>query len=91
MWDTLKSLLESKKAMMAFLSMVVWVVGRLGLDLDADVLAGAVAPLWAYIFGQGIADHGKSVAQIQAADRQADRRATDQRPTMPLKAPAVPK
>jgi hypothetical protein len=87
MWNTLKSLLESKKAMMAFLSMVVWVVGRVGLDLDVDVLAGAVAPLWAYIFGQGIADHGKAVAEIQAANRPADRQPTDQRPTMPLKAP----
>lgn len=91
MWDTLKSLLESKKALMAFLSLVVWVVGRLGLDLDADVLAGAVAPLWAYIFGQGIADHGKSAAEIQAADRRADRLPTDQRPTMPLKPPTTPR
>lgn len=87
MWNTLRGLLESKKAMMAFISMAVWVVGRLGLDVDVDVLAGAVAPLWAYIFGQGIADHGKTRAQIESADPKANRLATDSQPTMSLKVP----
>ena len=51
---------------MAFISAVVWGIGKAGLDLDTEVLAGVVSPLWAYIFAQGVADHGKSKAEITA-------------------------
>lgn len=66
MWKTIKGLLASKKAMMAFLSALVWGIGKLGLDLDTEVLLPIVGPLWAYIFGQGIADLGKERAKIIA-------------------------
>ncbi len=65
MWKTAKGLLSSKKAMMAILSGAVWLIGKVGLELDTEELAGAVGPLWAYIFAQGIADHGKSKAEIE--------------------------
>ena len=81
MRSAIQGLLASKKAMMAFLSSFVWLVGRLGLDLDPDVLAGVVAPLWVYIFGQGFADLGKGredLAQsgLRAANSQPTRAVT---------------
>lgn len=59
MWTAAKGLLSSKKALMAFISAGVWALGKAGLDMDTETLAGIVSPLWVYIFGQGIADHGK--------------------------------
>lgn len=59
MWKAAKGLLSSKKALMAFVSAAVWLGGKVGLDLDTEELAGAVAPMWVYILGQGVADHGK--------------------------------
>ena len=66
MWKTIKDLLASKKAMMAFISALVWVVGKAGFNVDTEIMLGAVSPLWGYIFGQGIADHGKSKAEVEA-------------------------
>lgn len=60
----LKSLLTSKKFLVAVLACVVWLVGKLGVHLDNDALLGAVTPLWTYVLGQGIADHGKGTAKI---------------------------
>lgn len=63
----LKSLLTSKKFLVAALACIVWGVGKLGVHLDNDALLGAVTPLWAFVIGQGIADHGKEAAKIDAA------------------------
>jgi hypothetical protein len=71
MWKTAKSLLSSKKAMMAILSGTVWLVGKAGLELDTEELAGAVAPLWAYIFAQGLADYGKGKEQHKTEEKKA--------------------
>lgn len=69
MWNTVLELLASKKALMAVLSIVVWAVGKLGLELNAEELLPVVFPLWMYILGQGIADagKGKALAEIAAA------------------------
>jgi len=69
MWDTIKTMLKSKKFLAAAISAAVWAGGRLGLHLDNETLLGAVTPLWAYIVGQGIADHGKESALIAAAPK----------------------
>lgn len=66
MWQAIKEMLASKKALMAILSALVWVVGKAGLELDVDELLPVVAPLWAYVLGQAVADHGKSAAQLAA-------------------------
>jgi hypothetical protein len=60
MWTTVKDLLKSKKALVAIVAAVVWVAGRVGLHIDQSELLGAVAPLWTYVLGQGIADVGKA-------------------------------
>jgi hypothetical protein len=67
MWTTIKTMLESKKALTAAVSVVVWLGGKLGLHLNDATLLGAVTPLWAYILAQGVADHGKGAAQVTAA------------------------
>lgn len=63
----LKSLLTSKKFLVAVIACIVWIIGKLGVHLDNDALLGAVTPLWAFVIGQGIADHGKGAAKIDAA------------------------
>ena len=66
MWNTVKEILKSKKFLVAAVACGVWIAGRAGLDLDKEELLGAVTPLWAYVLGQGIADHGKEAAKLKA-------------------------
>lgn len=66
MWNTVKDLLKSKKALMALVALIVFVAGRFGLQLDKAELAGVVGPLWAYVIAQGVADKGKEAAKIEA-------------------------
>ena len=56
MKDMLKTLLTSKKFLVAVVACVVWLAGKFGASLSSEELLPAVAPLWAYILGQGIAD-----------------------------------
>lgn len=65
MWTTAKEMLTSKKFLAAAVAAIVWLGGKAGLDLNNEELLGAVTPLWAYIIGQGIADHGKGKAQFE--------------------------
>lgn len=66
MWKAIKGILRSKKALVAVLSGAIWVAGRFGLELDIGELLPVVAPLWAYVIGQGVADAGKEKALIEA-------------------------
>jgi hypothetical protein len=68
MWKTAKEMLKSKKFLAAAVSGIVWLVGKVGADLDSEELLGAVTPLWAYIIAQGAADFGKAKATAQTAD-----------------------
>jgi hypothetical protein len=67
MWNTIKEILKSKKALVAIVSVLVWATGKAGWNLDNDTLLGAVTPLWAFIIAQGVADHGKEAAKARAA------------------------
>ena len=67
MWNTIKSLLGSKKALMSVLAVVASVAALFGWDLPVDTVALIVSPLWLYVFGQSIADHGKEAALVGAA------------------------
>ena len=51
---------------MAFISAVTWLVAKAGFDMDTEILIGVVSPLWAYIFAQGVADHGKGKEEVKA-------------------------
>jgi hypothetical protein len=49
------------------LSALVWGLGKAGLSLTTEQLVPFVGPLWLYVFGQAIADFGKSAAEVNAA------------------------
>jgi hypothetical protein len=63
---TILEMLTSKKFLAAAISAIVYLAGRFGWHVDSTQLMPAVAPLWAYVLGQGLADQGKSAAQIVA-------------------------
>lgn len=64
--DALRSMLASKKWQTAVIGAIVAAAAKLGLQLDSETVALIVAPLVAYIIGQGISDHGKPAAEVQA-------------------------
>ncbi|HEU02560.1 hypothetical protein LCGC14_0678320 [marine sediment metagenome] len=66
MWKAIRGILSSKKAVVAAVSAAVWIAGRFGLELDVAELLPVVAPLWAYVIGQGVADAGKERAKVEA-------------------------
>lgn len=63
-WTALKGLSASKKFQAAVLAAIAWLIGKLGLHMDSADLVPYVAPLWLFIFGQGLADFGKSAALV---------------------------
>jgi len=63
MWDAIKAMAGSKKAIAALCGVVAGFAGRYGLDLDVEALAVIMAPIVAYILGQGWADAGKEAAK----------------------------
>jgi len=74
--DTIKNVVKalggvfsSKKMLAAIISGVVAVAARYGFDLDPELVGLVVAAFVAAIFGQGLADHGKEAARINAESR----------------------
>lgn len=72
LWTTLKALAASRKVMLAVISGLVYIGGRLGLHLDNETLLPIVSPLWGALFGTAVED----VAKHQAAGRVAVAAAT---------------
>lgn len=68
---TAASLLSSKKFVMAILSVIAFIAAKKGFDFDTAAAFTAISPMLAAIVGQGIADHGKSAAEINAASAAA--------------------
>ena len=66
MWQSIKDLLASKKAIAGIAGAVMILVRRLGLYIDSELVTQFVSLVIAYIVGQGIADHGKEGAKIEA-------------------------
>jgi hypothetical protein len=67
MQTALKDLIASKKFIVMLVTIAVAVASKLGLNLDPDMLTQIIALAGAFIVGQGIADHGKEAAKINAA------------------------
>lgn len=61
----IKEMLMSKKFLSALAGVISAAVGRLGLDLASDDLLTILAPLMAYIVGQGLSDQGKEAEKIK--------------------------
>ena len=64
MIETIKALATSKKFIASVAGVVVAAVAKIGLDLDTEAVATLLAPIIAYIIGQGWADNGKEAARI---------------------------
>jgi len=66
MKTALFELFASKKFLAALTAIVIYVAGRFGFNIDTAVLDRIYAALMVYIGAQGIADIGKSAAQVTA-------------------------
>jgi hypothetical protein len=62
MIDALKQMLASKKAIAAFTAAILTAAGQ-AIGMDSESINQLIAPIVAYILGQGIADFGKSASQ----------------------------
>lgn len=69
MKQTLTDLFTSKKFLAALTAIIVYVAGRFGFDVDTAILDRIFAAFLVYVGAQGIADNGKSSAQILSAVR----------------------
>ena len=65
MGKAIADLFRSKKALTAIAGVVVALAAKIGWEVSTDELMPILAPLMAYIVGQGIADHGKERAKIE--------------------------
>ena len=59
MLGALRVMLGSKKFIGAIAGMIVAAALKVGLELPSDAVAAVIAPVVAYILGQGVADLGK--------------------------------
>ena len=59
MWNMFAELLTSKKALAAISGVIIAGAARCGLNLPEDAVNQVLAPIVAYIIGQGMADWGK--------------------------------
>lgn len=66
MKKALLDLVTSKKFLTALTAIIVYVAGRSGFGVDTAVLDRIYAALLVYVGAQGIADNGKSAAQVAA-------------------------
>lgn len=64
--ESLKGLFTSKKFIAAVVAVLVAIGTRYGLNLDPETVGVIIAPIVAYIVGQGMADRGKEAAAINA-------------------------
>lgn len=83
MKQAIKDLFSSKKALVMMVALIVAIASKIGLHLDPDLVNQILALAGVYIVGQGIADHGKEAAKIDAASA-----ANDNAPTEASKAAA---
>jgi hypothetical protein len=64
-WNVFKQMAAQKKFQAAVLAGLAWAGGKFGLQLSTEDLVPLVGPLWLYVFGQGLADFGKSAKQLE--------------------------
>jgi len=65
--EVIKELFKSKKFVASLVGVIVVVVDKtVGLQLPEDTVTQVVALLAAYVVGQGLADHGKEKAKVEA-------------------------
>lgn len=67
MMAMLLSLLTSKKAIVSIVAVAAQIAGHWGLGIDQAAVTTAISPLYLYVVGQALADHGKGAAEVTAA------------------------
>ena len=67
MWDTIKGLLSSKKAVMTVLGVATGLIAKLGIDLPTEDLYAVVSPFLVYLGAQGLSDAGKGKAEVNGS------------------------
>ena len=67
--ETIKGLFASKKFTVALTATIVWAVSLLGFDVDTETIGAILSPLYAYVLGQGFADHGKPAMLAARGDK----------------------
>ncbi len=70
MGQMLRDLLSSKKFFVAMATVIAWIAARIGWHVDPTQLTEAMAPLISYVVAQGVADHGKTAAQLNLQSAQ---------------------
>jgi hypothetical protein len=66
MKTVLLDLFTSKKFLTALSAVIIWAGGRFGFDVDPETLDRIFMALLVYVGAQGVADAGKSAAQVKA-------------------------
>ena len=66
MQSVLKDMFSSKKFIATMIGVVITLAAKIGFDIDHETAAMIVGLISAYILGQGVADAGKSKAQIES-------------------------
>lgn len=66
MKTTLYEMFTSKKFLASLAGTIVASVAKIGLDLPVEDVATLLAPITAYILGQGWADSGKEAVKINS-------------------------
>ena len=63
---TIKDLFASKKFVVMLAAIVVYAAGRVGWDMKSEDAVAFITMVSSYLVGQGIADHGKEKAKLEA-------------------------
>lgn len=64
--EFVRTVLSSKKALATIVSILVWLIGRAGLNISEEMLLPVVGAIAAYVLAQGIADKGKEAVKEAA-------------------------
>lgn len=73
MKQALKDLFSSKKFLLTLAGILAYVAGRLGLNLSTEQLLPVLGLIAVLIGAQGVADHGKEAAKVEAAENEKAR------------------
>ena len=67
MKDILRQLFGSKKAWATIVTIIVWIGGRVGWNIDPVTLLPVIGSLAVFVLAQGSADKGKEAKKLELA------------------------
>lgn len=66
-WQVIREAATSKKFIVTVAGVIAAAAMKINLELSTEAVATIIAPLIAYIIGQGWADTGKEAAKVEGA------------------------